>query len=183
MKLELKHLAPYLPYGLNYFFKDKNNDRFYDWWSHYPKRAIMNFTEALENKDKDAIEIRNSIISFKEPFLVWDVDDWLLGCGETQLGWDVDDLLLNEVKPILRPLSDLTKEMEYDGDIITPIYYRYFDSMFFEDDFLRGIVLRNSSYKITQCSYGVLQKLFEWHFDVFGLIEKGLAIDINSLKK
>jgi hypothetical protein len=27
-----------------------------------------------------------------------------------------------------------------------------------------------------------VQKLFEWHFDVFGLISKGLAIDINTLK-
>lgn len=26
------------------------------------------------------------------------------------------------------------------------------------------------------------QKMFEWHFDVFGLIENGLAIDINSIK-
>jgi hypothetical protein len=28
----------------------------------------------------------------------------------------------------------------------------------------------------------LFQKLFEWHFDVFGLIEQGLAIDINTLK-
>lgn len=26
------------------------------------------------------------------------------------------------------------------------------------------------------------QKLFEWHFDVFGLIEKGLAVDINTIE-
>ena len=30
-------------------------------------------------------------------------------------------------------------------------------------------------------SYGLVSKLIEWHFDVFGLIEKGLAIDINTL--
>ena len=29
--------------------------------------------------------------------------------------------------------------------------------------------------------YWIAQKLFEWHFDVFGLIEAGLAIDINTL--
>jgi len=27
------------------------------------------------------------------------------------------------------------------------------------------------------------EKLISWHFDVFGLIEKGLAIDINTLKE
>jgi len=26
-----------------------------------------------------------------------------------------------------------------------------------------------------------MQKLFEWHFDVFGLIEKGLALNKNEV--
>jgi hypothetical protein len=30
-------------------------------------------------------------------------------------------------------------------------------------------------------TYENWQLLFKWHFDVFGLIEKGLAIDINTL--
>ena len=29
--------------------------------------------------------------------------------------------------------------------------------------------------------YELMQKLFEWHFDVFGLIEKGLAADFNKV--
>ena len=29
--------------------------------------------------------------------------------------------------------------------------------------------------------YQEMCKLLEWHFDIFGLIEKGLAIDINTL--
>jgi alanyl-tRNA synthetase len=29
----------------------------------------------------------------------------------------------------------------------------------------------------------VFEKLFKMHFDVFGLIDKGLAIDINTLTK
>ena len=29
--------------------------------------------------------------------------------------------------------------------------------------------------------YNIVSKLFENHFDVFGLIEKGLAIDINTI--
>ncbi len=31
------------------------------------------------------------------------------------------------------------------------------------------------------CPYEVMEKLLSWHFDVFSLIEKGLAIDINTL--
>ena len=31
--------------------------------------------------------------------------------------------------------------------------------------------------------YGVVEKLLEWHFDIFGLLEKGLAVDINTINK
>ena len=30
--------------------------------------------------------------------------------------------------------------------------------------------------------YDIIQELIERHFDIFGLIEKGLAIDINTLE-
>lgn len=30
---------------------------------------------------------------------------------------------------------------------------------------------------------GILERLCEWHFDIFGLIEKGLAVDLNTLHK
>ena len=36
-------------------------------------------------------------------------------------------------------------------------------------------------WKYETTNYETIEKLFEWHFDVFGLIEKGLAIDINTL--
>jgi hypothetical protein len=29
--------------------------------------------------------------------------------------------------------------------------------------------------------YEAYQYLFKWHLDIFGLIEKGLAIDVNDL--
>lgn len=32
-------------------------------------------------------------------------------------------------------------------------------------------------------TYSDMEKLFENHFDVFGLIEKGLAIDLNTIKE
>ena len=39
-----------------------------------------------------------------------------------------------------------------------------------------------SAYLNSRAPYGFVLNLLEWHFDVFGLIEKGLAIDINTLK-
>ncbi len=80
------------------------------------------------------------------------------------------------VKPILRPLSDLTKEIEYGGkdtDLLKFICdkwgYRGYAHI------LENIVSQKISFSLSQ-------KLFEWHYDVFGLIEAGLAIDINTLK-
>ncbi|AGO48387.1 hypothetical protein Phi10:1_gp046 [Cellulophaga phage phi10:1] len=81
-------------------------------------------------------------------------------------------------KPILRPLSDLSKKKQ-----IAEYYCSFFDH-------LERI---NSSTKDTQnCAlmldgsiefhyWNDYQFLLEHHFDIFGLIEKGLAIDINTL--
>lgn len=31
-------------------------------------------------------------------------------------------------------------------------------------------------------NFGMIQRLIEWHFDVFGLIEKGLAVNYKIIK-
>ena|SRR5690554_3589173 len=70
-------------------------------------------------------------------------------------------------KPILRPLSDLTKHECY-----TALSY----NLRFNIDILgfpNYLDLKVNDYNI----------LLENHFDVFGIIEKNLAIDINTLNK
>ncbi len=83
------------------------------------------------------------------------------------------------IKPILRPLSDLTKEIETQGKFSTS----YLDKLKTNED--SGCYIDYTAITELDCvkeySYETLVKLFEWHFDVFGLIEKGLAIDINTL--
>ena len=116
MKLELKHLAPYLPYGLkvireNTFIED-------DFFTIY-------------GATKDNIYINS----------------------------DGNLVLLSKVKPILRPLSDLTE------DLLCISWIENIQEKELE----------------SECPYEVWQVLFENHFDVLGLIEKGLAININTL--
>lgn len=82
---------------------------------------------------------------------------WLNSCG---------------FKPILRPLSDLTKEIEHNGERFVPIDILGWNS--YENIIKKGIC--------DSVGYQYMIKLFEWHFDVFGLIDKGSAIDINTLK-
>jgi len=73
--------------------------------------------------------------------------------------------MYESVKPILRNLSDLTKEIEHNGEKFVP------------KDKLEGTLPKDIQYMY----WMQMQKLFEWHFDVFNLLSKNLAIDINTL--
>ena len=107
------------------------------------------------------------------------------------LGWG-NAHELKEFKPILRPLSDLTKEIEHNGGRFVPID-------FFEigDDYdecvdygagnvkLIGLLEDMAKYNfidLPHIQFGVVSKFIEWHFDIHKLIDANLAIDINTLK-
>ena len=79
-------------------------------------------------------------------------------------------------KPILRPLSDLTKEIEHNGGKFVPIDYNAF-----RESKEHLIEFQNKFAHYKSVKYGIIERLLEWHFDVFGLIDSGLAIDINTL--
>ncbi len=166
-KLELRFLAGYLPYGL----------------------------KALGNCNY------HTIIGFKN-------ETYFIEGGNNYAYGDIADF-----KPILRPLSDLTKEIEVNGSKFVPIVelVKISDPFFrtVKDILSKGVVhgIRyfdetsncivfnysrdTSSFTtfendlkttfITQKQLELFEKLYEWHFDVHGLIESGLAIDINTL--
>lgn len=98
------------------------------------------------------------------------------------------------VKPILRPLSDLTKEIDLnENEYWIPIESIFHDwrkslklELSFTDGALNELWLEYPDAKgdYVQESSMTLKDwntLFQHHFDVFGLIEKGLAIDINTI--
>jgi hypothetical protein len=94
--------------------------------------------------------------------------------SKSQYAWcDID-----EVKPILRPLSDL-------GD--------YFKTVIETDDEVREILGNNFLFRfdiwidvLKTCdynfySYAIFELFCKHHFDVYGLIEKGIAISIQNV--
>lgn len=87
------------------------------------------------------------------------------------------------VKPLLRPLSYLTKEIEHNGEKFVPIRKlleaNNFNLEKMETEYINSFA---KSMVEIQIAYDDAQLLLRWHFDIFGLIEKGLAIDINTLK-
>jgi len=138
MKLELKHLVGYLPYGLK----------------------IMT--------DYDGIQ---EIQGMPDLFHVNYYDN------ESDNG---DEPHIEDIKPILHPLSDLTKEIEVNGEKFVPLteicnceYYGYSE--------LRSMVQNNNFYLINALQYQSIEKILEWHFDIYGLIENNLAIDKKTI--
>ena len=115
-----------------------------------------------------------------------------------------------DYKPILRPLSDLTKEIEHKGETFIPIvelarmawkeplinkfkinngtlWYNFDgDEYYFEfrpnKGFLFARMTPYESFMPIDNQLGLFQKLIEWHFDIADLISKGEAIDVNTLE-
>lgn len=84
-------------------------------------------------------------------------------------------------KPILRPLSDLSQI-----ELLTAGFSSHIDYLTHElqnkDNHDRIDSCGKKLWRVEAAPYEMVAYLFENHFDVFGLIEKGLAVDINTLK-
>jgi hypothetical protein len=141
MELEVKHLAPYLPYGVKLVFEN------------FP----------LHSKDCPHVRILE------------------LDCGHDFNLY----LQRGHIKPILHPLSSISKPKEVNGKTVVVL------------DLIRDNNPEfsfNGEYLIEDCEYYFLQHtthgnyplwlieiLSEHHIDFQGLIPAGLAIDINTL--
>jgi len=97
---------------------------------------------------------------------------------------------IQSLRPILHPLSDLKKQITIDEITFVPDTW-ICDNIkrdveiyqFLNDKISLDIETENYNQTIDLMSgYLIIQKLNEWHFDWQGLIDKGLAIDINTLK-
>jgi hypothetical protein len=85
---------------------------------------------------------------------------------------------ISDIKPILRPLSDLkNKDLDYWIEFSQAI-----DEM--NTDYLIDALVNGTFYsKDIHFSFKLLKVLYSMHFDIHNLIERGLAIDINTLEK
>ena len=81
-----------------------------------------------------------------------------------------------DYKPILHPLSDLTKEIEHKGEKFVPMkkiaIYNPNNMEYLIECVVTGLV-----------EYIVLRQLIEWHFDLFDGIKNNEAINVNTLEE
>lgn len=130
MKLEIKHLASYLPYDLKVVFEADEHE--------HTLVGLVNWSDEI------------MVLS---PF-----NDY----GRSNI---------KNCKPILRPLSNLPKQNGDDDN------YNYLGIV----NFAHAFSLDGKKVGVFAMPYFFIEELCKEHYDVFGLIEKGLAIDINGI--
>ena len=88
-----------------------------------------------------------------------------------------------KVKPILHPLSDLTKEIEYNGEVFVPTTKLKLLYEFESDNIciIRMYINAGWTSSIVELPLDIVLQLISWHFDIAGLIDKEEAIDVNTL--
>ena len=78
---------------------------------------------------------------------------------------------------ILHPLSDLTKEIDHNGEKFVPIIILGWSEN------IIGWSKKNINLAIENIRFDDAIMLIEWHFDLFGGIDSGDAIDVNTLSE
>jgi len=85
---------------------------------------------------------------------------------------------IKSVQPILFSLSQLNEEITVNNKSFVPFAELYSQAFEIAGDqyaeFIGHAV--NEEVDVKECPYWFVERLFEWHFDVFGLIGNGLAI-------
>ena len=186
MELELKHIAPYLPYGL----KCTNTKKSYNQTGE-DKTGIL---ETLSVNTDDSV-----IMGAEGYFLVGyhEILPLLRPMSSLTEVIEVDGRSFIPIIDLARlenggGIFDYQIEklfiLDFGGSI--GLYYTSSAGLveFSYDPLLMTFTMmlrhKDESYKcdlIVNHQLKMFQKLFEWHFDVFGLIGKGLAINMEEL--
>jgi len=133
-KLELAHLAAYLPYGLKVMRGDGIQDR---------------LCGIMFSDDTDYRNTKETYHNIEHPLA----------------NLETHTVEFEDIKPLLRPLSELYST---DGFSLSNMISHGYHNTFWSEE----------KFSVKHIYYHDLAILLEWHFDVFGLIESGLAIKI-----
>ncbi|HET8735910.1 MAG TPA: hypothetical protein VFM69_04885 [Pricia sp.] len=152
--LKIEHLAPYLPHKLKFYWEEAGGYELY-------------------SLSEDGIVLFEPI---SESYLEFD-------------SHELDGLKI-AVKPILRPLSDLTLSLYFELSNKEPkndfgICCGKYNGLHDKRDYIHHQGYTSRKYfldnGIGSMPYRTVKFFFEHHFDVFGLIDNNLAIDINQI--
>lgn len=188
-----EELAPYMPYGLSFILTENIRHYFVD--EFWQDDALVEQGAIWQLIGLNKIENSTPYIQVGEGELC----EYLFANGNTFASFT------EGCKPLLRPLSDLTKEIEHDGKRFVPIE-EVIKLMGFSPNYTKMLdwqyrkVTENTEFIVIgsevakkelivwmgkdtlRTEYWVIQKLISWHFNVFNL-PQDLFIDINTVQQ
>jgi hypothetical protein len=165
MKIELTHIAPYLPYGVKIYPYQKG-----DIFKELHAAIIMLFVDGFFDRKitlRPLSDLIEEVEHNGERFVP------ILELFKISLG--INNVMLSEITYHNQPHQLHFKITNPDQGVYKKRGSFYFDGQAFSLYIDQAIHVSNQ--------LEMFQKLFEWHFDVFGLIEKGLVLDINKTFK
>lgn len=184
MKIELRHLAPYLPYGLKVYTNGYSDTKIitlngYDTYEN-PHRINISSVEKYGGQDLD--EVKPILRPMSD--LIKEIEGVI----------PLEEIAKIEAPNIvgavekLRKVTAFTRGMSFSSHQIG-VYYKYENvqveiTLFKDAVFHKKVVDGNDSWIFGYFhNYpAILELLYSYHFDVFGLIDAGLAIDINTIQ-
>lgn len=161
-KVELKHMQPYLPYKVKVQYEGiLNGAEISEYKKKWKKDHEGDFSISYDGyKEPDEV-IGKKIGYIKEVYYYNIYTKYRIGVksGGLQTHYGAD-----RFKMILKPMSDLTKEELMEFGFKNHIDY-----------------LTHEKQDPMKAPHEMIEYLFKNHYDVYGLIDKNLAININNL--
>lgn len=164
-KLQLHEIAGYLPYGVKCQYEGIINGAELKKWD-----SEINLVNWSDHADYIKEFPRPEEVLATKTALIKDVKFYLtyfkvgIGTYHGHLKYFINGI---GFKPILRPMSDFNGSPA-DEEIFNRFSYY--------------ISVTHDFFNMSETAYSVAEILFKHHFDVFNLIGRGLAIDVNTLK-
>jgi len=178
---------------------------------HYPKGKNGIKVKFNDDGRRELYDLDQDTSHLQGVFYIKSIDYDLQVCQLASIeneDYAVDEANIDWLLPIFLPLDCLTKEIEVDGDKFVPamkLIELAIEQGYYKQKFVKGHecfdykIITKPFGKVLKCTeadewilylsfsdmkrspYWVIQQLFKWHFDVFSLIEKGKAININTI--
>lgn len=181
-QLTIRELAPYLPYGLRVQYEGIINGKEISNYNKEWNKAHLNPTDKDYQTYKLPAEVRGTktgylkVIEVYKKFVKYRIGDNGL---QTHYGTE-------RFKPLLRPLSQLTETIEHNGKRFIPMEVTHGWSAKEQEEYELYKTIPNYwktclkvEIQLDWC-YRDIKMLLKWHFDIFGLIPRNLALPIKK---
>lgn len=188
MKLEFKHIAPYLPYGLHVIADDY-------------QVKLLGYC-IIDGEFCPQFDVDDEDISFNDPIKpilrpLSDLNKKITIDGKTFVpiielcriskGWEDEGEFIkcdiNHFKVEERKSDSTAYLVHYTSGLQQHHVFGYKNGSFHHSWITGRKGLNSIEGLVVDNQILLFQKLYEWHFDLYGLIEKGLAVDIKTIKQ